>query len=151
MKYVTISLCIKNRVNPEMHQKSCFRTKISLLWYYSTEKYAKYTKILWCRFEVGVGVGFADISKCRCRCRPTSKSWSRWITTCQFLRTVKKNLFKSKYDKKEYECQFLQTMKKFLAKSKGVKKPVSIFENEITRSQEPMAGAQNSSNWRGII
>ena len=72
----------KNRLNPEMHQKSCLKQIILILTLQSwkkNEKYVKYTKILWCRFEVGVGIGFADISKCRCR--PTSKSWSRWITS----------------------------------------------------------------------
>ena len=53
----------KNRVNPEMHQNSCFRTKISFLLYYSTEKKLKICKI-YQHFMMSVW------SRCRCRfCR----------------------------------------------------------------------------------
>ena len=60
----------------------------------------------------------------------STKRWAKMTVMPVSSNSEKKNLVKSKYDKKEYECQFLQTMKKILAKSKGVKKPVSIFENE---------------------
>ena len=53
----------KNRLNPEMHQKSCFWTKIFLLWHYSTEKKIKiYQNVQ--NFMMSVW------SRCRCRfCR----------------------------------------------------------------------------------